>query len=172
MILKNELLTYRSKQEVVRLANRIGGSQDQFDALISVMLSEDYRLAQRAAWVVSHCAQKSPNLLQKHLKSMIDNLKNDIPGAVERNTLRVLQFAELPEELLGITAEVCFNYLLSGSSAVAVKVYAMTILGNISKKYPELSGELKTILEEQLPFGSAGFRSRAKRILRNIDKLS
>jgi hypothetical protein len=48
----------------------------------------------------------------------------------------------------------------------------MTVLFNIVKKYPELKDELKMSIEDQLPYGSAGFKSRGRRILKSLEKIS
>ncbi len=102
---------------------------------------------------------------------MIENLQNPVHDAVKRNTLRILQFVDIPEDLLGLTAEICFSILNSAKSPIAFKVHAMSALLDIVKKYPELKGELKISIEEQMPFGSAGFISRGKRVLKALEKL-
>ncbi len=83
----------------------------------------------------------------------------------------MLQFIDIPEELLGLTAELCFNFLNSGQESIAVKANAMTVLFNIVKKYPDLKEELKITIEEQLPFGSTGFKNRGSKILKALKKL-
>lgn len=51
---------------------------------------------------------------------------------------------------------------------VAVRVFCMTVLDNLSKHYPEIKQELRVILQDQLEQGcTAGFRSRASKILRS-----
>jgi hypothetical protein len=97
---------------------------------------------------------------------MIKNLYNDVPDAVKRNTLRLLQDRELPSEVLGVATDVGFKIMESRAEPIAVKVFAMTMLANICKKVPELKNELKLLIEDQMPYGSAGFRSRGKRILK------
>ena len=46
----------------------------------------------------------------------------------------------------------------------------MTVLGQLCKDYPELIPELKLCIEERLPYASAGFLSRAKKVRREIEK--
>ena len=46
----------------------------------------------------------------------------------------------------------------------------MTVLYNITLKIPELADELKIIIEDQMPYGSAGFKSRGKKILKGLQK--
>lgn len=171
MSLREELLKEHSKHHTVYLKNKIGPNQASFDALIYLFLGDEYRVTQRAAWVVSHCIDEYPRLIDKHLKSVIENLQKPVHIAVKRNTLRLLQFIDIPEELIGLTADLSFNFLNSGKEPIAVKVFAMTVLFNIVKKYPELDYELKISIEEQMPFGSGGFRSRGKKILKALSKV-
>jgi hypothetical protein len=62
----------------------------------------------------------------------------------------------------------CFEYITSENETVAVKVFSMTILANLSKVYPEIKPELKLILEEHWDQKTAGFKSRAKKILKTL----
>ena len=58
--------------------------------------------------------------------------------------------------------EICFKYLESPDEAVAIKAFALTVLGRLAKKYPEIIPEIKLLIEEQLPHQTAAFKSRAK----------
>ncbi len=44
----------------------------------------------------------------------------------------------------------------------------MTVLEKICRKIPELKPELRLIIEEQLPHGSAAFKNRGNRILKRL----
>ena len=171
MTLREEILKEHSKAHSIRLARKIEANQEDFDGLMELFFGTEYRVTQRAAWIVSQCAEVHPWLLEKHLKSMIENLQRPVHDAVKRNTLRILQFMELPEDLLGITAEICFQFLNSGFEPVAIKVFSMTVLFNIVRKYPELKEELKISIEDQLPYGSAGFKSRGQKTLKALEKI-
>ena len=172
MTLRDEILEDYSKPYVVYLANKIGADQEAFDELMELFLGDDYRVTQRAAWVLSHCVDNYPWLIEKHLERMILNLQKQVHVAVKRNTVRVLQFIDIPEDLMGITAELCFGFLNSGKEPVAVKAHSMVILFNIVKKFPELKEELKLSIEDQMPFGSAGFKRRGSKSLRSLKKMS
>lgn len=171
MTLREELLREFSKAHTLYLTKQIGPNQEAFDELMMLFLGNEYRVTQRAAWVVSHCADEHPFLIKKHIKPMIANLQNDVNDSVKRNTVRALRDIEIPEDLHGITAEICFSLLNSGKEAVAIKIHAMVILQNIVKIYPELKEELKLSIEEQLPYGSAGFKNRGNKVLKSLDKI-
>lgn len=168
MDIRKELIREHSNDNARAIANYIGHDADRFAQLVDLFLYDDARVVQRAAWVVSKCADAHPDLLTPHLSAMIKNLQNEVQVAVRRNTLRVLQNIEIPEDLLGILAERCFGYMEDPKEPIAVKVFAMTNLYNICQKEPDLANELKLLIEQQLPYASAGFKSRAKKILPHL----
>jgi hypothetical protein len=120
---------------------------------------------------MSHCTDLHPELLDPHLNRIVKNLYNDdIGNATKRNSVRALQFIEIPKRLWGKVIDICFRFLM-GNEAVAIKVFSMTVLYNLSLKLPEISNELKVVIEDQLPYGTAGFKSRGKKILRSLEKV-
>ncbi len=161
-----------SKAQAVKIANYIGDDKDRFKELMGLFLGKDYRITQRAAWPLGICAEEYPGLIKPYLNKLADNLKNEVPDAVKRNTVRIFQDVEIPEKLMGKIADICFAYLATPSEAIAVRAYAMTVLLTITKKQPELKNELKILLEDQLPYGSAGFLARAKKVLKALDKIA
>jgi len=171
MSLREEILKEHSKPHTVYLSKKIGPNQEAFDELMDLFLKGEYQVKQRAAWILSHCFDDHPWLINKHIEALILNLQNDVHDAVKRNTVRVLQFVDIPEKLLGTAADICFSFLNSSKEPVAVKAHSMTILLNIVKKFPELKVELKLSIEDQLPFGSAGIKSRGNKILKALDKI-
>ena len=68
----------------------------------------------------------------------------------------------------GEAADICFGYLVDHKETIAVRVFAMTVLGNICRREPDLGIELRLVIEEELPYASAGFKSRAKKILAEL----
>ncbi|MEQ9425713.1 MAG: hypothetical protein RJQ09_14915 [Cyclobacteriaceae bacterium] len=170
MDLKGEILKENSKAQALRITAYIGNDEDKFAKLIQLFLSDDYRVTQRAAWILSHCCDEHPELIKPHLTRIVKNLDNNPNIAVKRNTVRILQFIQLPESLMGPLADHCFNYLRSPKETIAVKVFSMTILSNICRYFPELSNELIPIIEEQMPYGSAGFKSRGKKVLKELSR--
>uniref|UniRef100_UPI00404860A7 hypothetical protein n=1 Tax=Roseivirga sp. TaxID=1964215 RepID=UPI00404860A7 len=172
MEIRKQLLLEHSKANTELIANYIGGQQERFDILMELFLNNESRVAQRAAWVVGEVSKKYPDLVNKHLEKMMSNLrKKNLHDAIKRNTVRVLQEITIPEALWGETADVCFGLLVSKNEPVAVKCFSMTVLLNIVKHVPELKEELKIIVEDQMPYASAGFQSRGKKTLNALEKI-
>ena len=84
--------------------------------------------------------------------------KTVIPNAVTRNILRLLQFVEIPKGYQGTVADLCFRFLRDRKVAVAIRAFSMTVLTHIARENPELETEIKLILEDQMPHGSAAFK--------------
>ncbi|HYG40159.1 MAG TPA: hypothetical protein VD908_16135 [Cytophagales bacterium] len=170
MDVKEALLKEQSKSQSLKIAGHIGNDPGKFSELMDLFLNGSYRITQRSAMVVNLCASKYPGLIIPYLEPVLLNLKNNVPEAVIRNTLRILQFVELPNALDGLAADICFSFLESSKTPVAIRVFAMTILFNICKKEPDLANELKILIEDQLPYSSAGFKSRGNKILREMEQ--
>jgi hypothetical protein len=81
-----------------------------------------------------------------------------------------MQDLEIPEKFHGEIMDICFRFLESPTEALAVKVFSMSVLGNLAALYPDIKPELKLVIEEQLPHQTAGFKSRAKKVLKMLKK--
>jgi hypothetical protein len=170
--LRNEILKEHSKAQCTKIVNWVGSSQLRFDELFNLFLNDEYRVVQRAAWPVSYCVDAHPQLISRHWEELMGNLKKpNLHDAVKRNSIRLMQEIELPEKHHGEIMDMCFKYLESPTEALAVKVFSMSVLANLAKYYPEIKAELKLIIEDQLPHQSAGFKSRAKTVLKQIQHI-
>lgn len=169
MDIRRTLLQQHSKANADKIADYVGSNRARFKQLVMVYLEGPYKITQRAAWPLSICVERYPHLVSPHLSPLLSFLA--IPGvhdAVKRNTLRLLQFVEIPVRYHGKVIDICFKYLQANKEPVAVKVFAMTVLGRLVKNLPELKRELRLIIEDQLPYASAGFLSRARRVIKEL----
>lgn len=172
MNLLKELQKGFNKATCDRIVTYVGNDQERFSVLVDAFLNSEYRITQRAAWPLSYSVKKHPNLIEPHLKNIITNLKKpNLPDAVKRNTVRFLQFIEIPKSLHGIALDNCFKLLQDKKEPIAIKVFSMTVLANLVNEYPELKRELIDIIEDQMPYGSAGFISRGKKVLKQLRKV-
>lgn len=168
--LREAILKEHSKAQRDIIVQWIGTDQKRFDQLFQLFLKDEQRVTQRASWVLSYCIEAHPIFIKNKLGLLINNLqKPDMHDAIKRNTVRILQHVEIPEKHQGQVMDICFNYIQSTTEAVAIKAFSLTVLGNLAKLYPEILGEIKLVIEEQLPHETAAFKSRAKRLLKEAD---
>jgi hypothetical protein len=149
-------------------ANMVYDEPALFNLLLDVAIAGEKQYAQRAARIVCLCTTRFPEFFQPHCSRVIRELKNIHSEGALRNFLKII--AEVPLKLTNrdksILVNQCFDYLVSHEYAVAIRVFSMQVLFNLSREIPEIGEELFRILEEQSPEASAGYQSRAKNILR------
>ena len=160
-----------SKEGMMEIVESLKSNPQLIGELMACLFGEDPKIAQRAAWASSHVADQLPHLLEPHLDKMIYHLKQEgLHDSIPRNTVRTLQFLTIPEYLYGEVVSLCFDYLADPKSAVAVKCFSMSVIWKICQYEPDLAIELKLLIEEQMDYQSAGFKSRGKRILKEMRK--
>ncbi len=156
MNLREEILKEHSKAQCNKIVEWIGSSQKRFNELFHLFLQDEYRVVQRASWPVSNCVIAHPNLIINNLERLTNNLrKPNLHNSVKRNSIRLLQYVDIPEQFQGEIMEICFGYVASPIEPVAVKAFSITVLGNLAKQYPEIIPEIKVLIEEQLPHNSS-----------------
>jgi hypothetical protein len=167
MHLRNQLMRNHYSRNVPSLIQLITSDDNYFDSLIEMTVHESATLAARASWIMSLVCEQQPERFKPHLKTIIHLLGQPaLTIPVKRHILRTLQFVDIPKRYHARLIDYCFNLLQHAQEPIAVKVFAMTVLANITADVPELRNELIIVLEDQLPYASAGFRSRASKILK------
>ena len=167
MNLRATILSEHSKAQTTKIVEWVGVSQTRFDELFRLFINDEYRVVQRAAWPLSYCVIQHPPLIKKHFGQLVANLQQPgVPGAVKRNSVRLLQHTSIPKKYQGGVMQLCFQYIASPIEAVAVKAFALTILQNLALIYPEIIPEVTLIIEERWPHETAAFHSRAKKFLK------
>ncbi|WP_143306739.1 hypothetical protein [Chitinophaga vietnamensis] len=172
MQLRSEILKEFSREQSLRIAAWIGNDPQRFAALMQLFLHDEYRVVQRAARIVNFVAEAHPALVAPYLPEMAAMLGT--PGltpAVTRNIVRLFQFMPIPETVHGTLMNACFQFLEAPESPTAVKAFSMTVLSRLAKDYPDIRNEIILLIEDQLEHNpSAGFRSRAKKVLKEISQ--
>lgn len=173
MDLEKELKKEHSKAQAQKIANWAVSSKENLDAFIDVFLNSHYRINQRAAWSLGIIGKEHPEKIKPYMGLLIENLRKEpIHDAVKRNTVRFLQDVKIPEIHRGTLADICFSFLADPKEPVAIKVFSMSALLNITKEHPELKNELKLLIEEQFEDGTAGFKSRGAKVLKALEKIN
>ncbi|WP_233873558.1 hypothetical protein [Dyadobacter sp. CY323] len=161
----------QSKSLATRVAEYACSSENAFKELIHCYLSEDHKLAQRAAYSLSIAARKKIDLMQPYVGILVDQLKrNDVHDAVIRNSARILEEIEIPEQFHGEVMDACFGFIQNRQTAIAIRAFSLTILYRLSLIYPEIKNELCYIIVENIDYETAAFRSRGTKILAALNK--
>ncbi len=134
--------------------------------------SPDWRLGQRAALPVGYIAESQSELLFPYLEALLQCLDQpNTHNALRRNAVRTLQYFHLPEQVHSLALNTCFALLNKPDEAIAVRVFGMTVLANLCEQLPELAPEVRLTIEKYMPYGSAGYRSRGRKLIHKLMKL-
>lgn len=154
-----------------KIVNEILDNPHRMDELIKLFVKGPVQITQRAAWSISVVAEKHPEYLFNYFDLFIELLNTpNKHDSVNRNIIRAFQFMEIPEKYEGEVLDVVFKLLKSSKEPIAVKAFSMTVIYNLSKKYPDIIPELKASIEALLPNGSAGIKNRGNKILKAISR--
>lgn len=172
MDLRSEILKEHSKIQAEKIVKWVGSSPERFAELMHLFLTDVYRVVQRVAWPIGIIGEKQPALIMPHLPQMLGRMTEaGVPVAVKRNVVRLLQFADIPEELHGRVMNICFDLLADVNETIAVRVFSMSVLAQLAKTYPEIKHELKLIIEDTLQHEpAAAFIARSKMVLKQLEK--
>lgn len=149
----------------------LGTSSEVYSQLMQLAFSHQMPACWRAAWMMDYLAETKPTLPEPHIVSLWEEMAGDHPDGVKRSILRTLSRHEIPEDLLGMAADLCLDWLQKESVPVAIKAYSMDILLHVARRYPELAQEFITIIENQLPYGSGGYIARSRMVIAALEKL-
>lgn len=167
MDLLHALLKEHSKTQTDRIVRYIGSDPERFAVLMALFFKGEYRVTQRAAWPMSYCVQKHPELIRPYFRQLLTMLKKTgTHNAVKRNILRLLQDVEIPKKYQGPIMSLCFDYISDPEELAASKAFALTILENFTADYPEILPELQLLVRDRWEYETPAFRSRGKRILK------
>jgi hypothetical protein len=165
MNIREALLEIHSKAQAEKISAYVGDDPERFGELIKLLLCPVYRVSQRAAWPVSFCIERNPELVKPYFNVLIKQLeRDDTHAAVRRNVVRLFQFVEVPKRYQGRLFDACYILLDDPNQPVAIRVFSMTVAANLAGDSPELIAELKLVAAKYPSLMTAGMWSRMRRV--------
>ena len=153
--------------------------------LIEIVFMVDDKISCKAAWVLEFVCNENLKALLPYLDTFTENLSEvHLDSAVrpvakicemlakafyskENNSVKsILQFQH-KEKII----EYCFDIMINDEK-IAPKAYAMQTLFLLGKDFNWIHLELVQILERDFPNQSAGFKARAKHLIKKIKSKS
>ncbi len=128
----------------------------------------NHERAWRATWLMDKVYDEAPELIRPYIPQMIELIPSLKCESKQRQLLKLVSCEPLPKNVSGKFINCCFDYLISNSTAIAVKVHAMQILFNFAQQEPDLKNELALVIEECMIEGTTGFNSRARKLLKKL----
>lgn len=163
-----QLSKEHSRSNTDSIAKFIGRNPKEFKKIIEIIYTAEAPLPQRASWLLAVLSRKEPELIKPYVSKFINTINDFKIDGIKRNMLNALCTQEIPKQLQGKTVNLCFNFILSPTETVAVKVLSLDILSKFIKNYPEMKNELHAVIEDQLPRTTVAFQSKGNKILRKL----
>lgn len=173
MELATVLLKEHSKRLTETVIAYVNQDESRLDELVALVTGGQPILAQRASWPLSYIVVSNPGWIGKHLPTLVALLeRKDLHQAVTRNIYRFLQEIDIPEDLEGSVAESAIRHVRDPKTPIAIRAFAITVLGNLCRKYPELTYEVRLVLEELRDIDSGAIQVRLRCVQKILDKLN
>jgi len=167
----DQLLVEHSRVNNEIVVEYIGRDKDRMKALVEIVLGDDLKLHQRANYALNLIGEKRPEMVHPHLKKLLKLLPSPPHNSFARAIMRIYAMHPVPKKWQGHIADICFTYLEDPKTEVAVKCFSMTALLEIGRIENDLLPELELIINEYYEHGTAGYKSRAKRTLKEIQRI-
>jgi len=119
---------------------------DDFEEIINLAVSDKQPYSWRASWSLWSCMVENDRRIQKCLDEIIEvlPLRGDNQ---QRELLIILQRMELNDHHEGKVFDICVNIWKKIRKQPSLRYNAMKMMVEITKKHPELSQELKFLME-------------------------
>ncbi|WP_142783540.1 adenylosuccinate lyase [Changchengzhania lutea] len=172
-----------SRANRLKYAQLVLDDMSLFPKLIDILCRVNDKVSCRAAWVLEYVCAEYIYAIVPYLERFTDNLKTIHLDSAIRPVAKICEmiakayfsknFSVIKKLLKPLhkerIIEACFDWLINDGK-VAPKAYAMETLYLFGLDYTWIHPELKMILEQGFQKQSAGFKARAKRTLKKINK--
>ena len=164
-------------------AQMVVKNPEMIPSLLEILFWVDDKISCRAAWILEFVCNENLELLLPHLDTFTAQIhKVHFDSAVrpvakicellvkayyskEANATKIVLQLNHKEKII----ESCFDYMINDEK-IAPKAYAMNTLYLLGKDFDWIRPELGQILERDFYHQSAGFKARAKHLLKKIKR--
>jgi len=158
-----------NKDEIVGYLQK---NPEQFDLTFNLALENEYPQSWRAAWVVNHCIEKNDRRIQPFISTIMEVLNQKQDGH-QRELLKILENATIPEDLEGELFDLCVTIWGSVEKSPSVRIVAFRTIVQIVSKYPELKNEIDFLTQDHyLDSLSAGIRNSCQKQINKLNRIT
>lgn len=164
------LLKGNSRSYTDFVADIVSRRPELISELWDIYLATEEPVSRKAAWIIDTGSENKPTWVEPYLPLLIGKLPVFDHDGLKRHALRMIARMPFPEGSEGELLNIAFQWLLSATESVAVKMYCIQILYRLSASEPDILQELYDTIEFQMADGSPGFKSIGEKTMRDIDR--
>ena len=164
------LLKGNSRSYTDFVADIVSKRHELVGELWEIYLAMEEPVSRRAAWIIDTASENKPGWVEPFLPLLIDKLPEFNHDGLKRHALRMIARLPFPANCEGELLNIAFEWLISITESVAVKMYCIQILYRLSATEPDILQELYDTIEFQIADGTPGFKSIGGKMMRQIDQ--
>ena len=168
--LRKLLLQGNSRSYTDFVADIVNKRPELVGELWQIYLAAEEPVSRRAAWIIDTASENKPEWVEPFLPALIAKLPLFNHDGLKRHGLRMIARVPFPAGLEGELMNIAFEWLLSTTESVAVKMYSIQILYRLSATEPDILQELYDTIEFQIADGTPGFKGIGRKLMSQIDK--
>ena len=162
------LLKGNSRSYTDFVADIVSKRPELVGELWEIYLSMEEPVSRRAAWIIDTASENKPGWVEPFLPQLFVKLPEFNHDGLKRHALRMISRLPFPEGLEGELMNIAFEWLVSTTESVAVKMYCLQILYRLSGTEPDILQELYDTIEFQIADGTPGFRGIGNKLMQKI----
>ena len=148
----------------------IGNDKNAFTEVFELVYTAPHPINQRAAGVIETSSRKYPELLSPILDYMIETFNDFEIDGVRRNFMKMFIRTKFNDDQSAKIISICFNCMADSKESIAVRVYSMNTIYNISNSIPEIKNELILTIENGMHLGNPAWIARGRNLLKKLYK--
>ena len=169
MNLREQLLAGNNRFNIDLVMHLVSTDEILFADLVNWALSNELPLAHRAAWALTACCDQHPWLILPHIKTIAKGFSSHAHSGVTRCLIRALCLIQVPEKYAGTLYNACWIYVENLDVPIAIRVFAMQLMFNITEQEPELKPELVLFFESVIEAdNNSGVTNRGGKLLKTL----
>lgn len=143
--------------------------QQEIDLVrLAGLLEDEYQVSSRFLWLLSEIGLLDPEKLHDFLPTVLKKIRQTNHKNVEASLAKFWLLSGVPPQNESEAITLLFTWIQSNQVNVTGKSRSMQVLYKLSKKYPELTTELKSCLEYQVDKHSTNYQKKVKNLLVQI----
>ena len=165
------------KTKVLSLCKVLRENEFDLSDLVNLTFHNDRGIGFRAAWVLENLFLSSPIYYLEDIAYLLSKIKNIENPACKRHYAKIIlnltdkkapaAIKKLIEKLdLEPVVEQCFDWAIDPEVKIAVKVFALESLYNLSNRYIWIRHELANQIQFLMRNGSPGIQSKGNKLLK------
>lgn len=167
--LRSLLLKGNSRSYTEFVVDIVTNRPELVPELWDIYLAIEEPVSRRAAWVIDTATENRPEWAIPYLARLVDALSIFNHDGLKRHALRMIARLPFPDGTEGLLLNISFDWLMTPTESVAVKMYCIQILYRLSEKEPDILQELYDSIEYQFAEATPGFKSIGAKIMKQID---